>query len=104
MKIIVRGRQAGKTYDLIQWVKEGEETDSYPGWSRILLCHSLDEAQRIRTQYDVDYRQVFSVSEWQNARMGRKSIEIAVDNADLVLMGFLGQMPTQIAMTGTTLT
>jgi hypothetical protein len=100
VNVIVNGRQSGKTYRLIQWVKEGEQTDSYPGWSRILLCHSLDEAQRLRTQYDLDYRQVFSVSEWQHARKGRKPVEVALDNADLVLGMLLGQRPSYISLTG----
>ena len=100
MRVIARGRQAGKTHALIEWVKEGETTDSYPGWSRILLCHSLEEAQRIRTQYDLDYRQVFAVSEWKTARMGRKPVEIVLDNADLVLASLLGQSPTRITITG----
>ena len=100
MRVIARGRQAGKTYDLVQWVKQGEETDWYPGWSRILLCHSLEEAQRIRRSYDLDYRQVFAVSEWKTARMARRDVEIAVDNADMVLASYLGQHPTQISVTG----
>ena len=102
MKVIVNGRQSGKTHTLVEWIKEGEETDSYPGWSRILLCHSLEEAQRIRQLYDLDYRQVFAVSEWKTARMGRKPVDIAVDNVDLILTSYLGQHPAQIAMTGTT--
>ena len=103
MRVIARGRQAGKTYDLIQWVKEGRETNQYPGWSRVLLCHTLAEAQRIRTSYDVDYRQVFAVSEWTTEYIPlRHEVQIAVDNADLVLASLLGQMPTQIAVTGST--
>jgi len=102
VKVIVNGRQSGKTYALVEWIKEGEETDSYPGWSRVLLCHSLEEAQRIRKLYDLDYRQVFGVSEWKTARIGRKPVDIAVDNVDLILASYLGQYPAQIAMTGTT--
>lgn len=100
MKVIVNGRQSGKTFRLIQWVKEGFETTSYPGWTRVLLTHSLDEAQRLRAQYDLEYRQVFSVSEWQTARLGREPVEIAVDNADLVLTAYLGQHPAALSMTG----
>ena len=102
MKVIVNGRQSGKTYTLVQWVKEGEQTDSYPGWSRVILTHTIDEANRLRTLYDLDYRQVFSVGEWGSARLGRKPVEIAVDNADLVLMSYLGQMPAKISVTGGT--
>jgi len=100
MEVFARGRQAGKTYTLVEWVKEGVETDSYPGWSRVLLTHSLDEAQRLRTRYELDYRQVFFVGEWQRARLGRKPVQVALDNADLVLMNVLGQMPSQITVTG----
>ena len=100
MKVFARGRQAGKTHTLVEWVREGVETDSYPGWSRVLLTHSLDEAQRLRTRYDLDYRQVFAATEWKAARLGRRPVEVALDNADLVLMAYLGQMPSQITVTG----
>jgi len=100
MRVIVNGRQAGKTYALVQWVKEGEQTNSYPGWSRVILTHTIDEAQRLRGLYELDYRQVFSVSEWRTARLGRRPVDVALDNADLVLASYLGQMPAKIAMTG----
>lgn len=101
MRVIVNGRQAGKTYALMKWVKEGEKTDSYPGWSRVLLTHSLAEAQRLRTLYDLDYRQVFSISEWKTARLGRKPVDVAVDNADMILAHMIGQYPSRVTMTGT---
>ena len=100
MRVIVNGRQAGKTYALVQWVKEGEQTNSYPGWSRVILTHTIDEAQRLRGLYELDYRQVFSVSEWRTARLGRRPVDVALDNADLVLASYLGQMSAKIAMTG----
>ena len=102
MKVIVRGRQAGKTYDLVQWVKQGEETNSYPGWSRVILTHSIAEAERIRGLYDLDYRQVFSAQEWRTARLGRRPVEIAVDNAEIILASYLRNHPAQIAITGRT--
>lgn len=100
MKVVVNGRQSGKTFQVVQWLKEGVETDSYPGWSRVLLCHSIEEADRLRKDYDLDYRQVFSVREWQGAHLGRKPVEVALDNADLVLAHLLGQHPSYITMTG----
>jgi hypothetical protein len=98
--VIVNERQSGKTYALIQWVKDGEQTDSYPGWSRVILTDTIKEAQRLRNLYDLDYRQVFSVREWQNARLGPKRVDIAVDNVDLVLTAWLRQMPSVITATG----
>lgn len=100
MRVIVNGRQAGKTYSLVQWVKDGEETDSYPGWSRVILSHTLAEADRLRRLYELDYRQVFSVEEWRSARLGPKRVDIAVDNADLVLATYLQQMPSALSITG----
>lgn len=100
MKVIVSGRQAGKTYALVQWVKGGEQTDSYPGWSRVILTHNLVEAARLRAIYDLDYRQVFSVEEWRGAHLGKKLVEVGVDNADLVLSSYIGQTPRQITITG----
>jgi len=100
MRVIVNGRQAGKTHALVQWVKEGEQTDSYPGWTRVILTHSLEEAQRLRNLYDLEYRQVFSMGEWKNARLGRKPVDVAVDNVDMILAHMIGQYPSQVAMTG----
>lgn len=100
MKVIVRPRRAGKTHELLEWVKQGERTDSYPGWSRIILTHTLDEAQRLRTREDMYYHQVFSVGEWQSARIGYPSPEIGVDNLDIIVADYLRQMPTVVSMTG----
>lgn len=100
MKIIVRPRQGGKTRELIRWVKEGKPTGSYPFWSRIILCHTFDEAQRLRTEGSLEYRQVFSVREWRQSHIGPDPMEIAVDNVDLVLMDYLGMMPSHITLNG----
>jgi hypothetical protein len=95
VNIIVRPRQAGKTYEAVQWVLEGEQTDSYPGWSRVLLCHTLQEADRIRKDFPaLDYRQVFSWREWRERHPGLKPVEVAVDNADLILGQVLNQSPS----------
>lgn len=102
MKVIVNGRQAGKTYTLVQWVKEGERTDSYPFWSRVILTHNIADADRLRKDYDLDYRQVFSIGEWGSARLGPRSVELGLDNVDLLLQRMLGQMPSVITATGRT--
>ena len=100
MKVTANGRQAGKTYALVEWVREGERTDSYPGWSRVILTHSCDEARRVRSLYRLDYRQVFSVNEWKDFRLGSGSVEIAVDNVDILLHHMIDQRPNIVTMTG----
>lgn len=93
MKVIVRPRQAGKTTELVEWVKQGEATNSYPFWTRIILCPTVDMAQRLRhgvNEYGLDYTQVFSFGEWQRARKGRLPVEVAIDNLDLIIADALG--------------
>lgn len=99
---IVRPRQGGKTRTAVEWVLEGERTDSYPGWSRILICHSIEESARIRADYpDLDYQQVFSWAEWANVHPGFKPVSIAIDNADMILSRLLrGHTVSVITGTG----
>lgn len=99
--IIVRPRRAGKTYESVQWVLAGQRTDSYPGWSRVLLTGSIQEAERIRSAHpELEYRQVFSWSEWQAARLGKKPVEVGIDNADMILSTILQQQVGLITMNG----
>ena len=101
MKIITRPRQAGKTHEMVQWVLEGEAVQGYPGWSRVLVCHTIQEADRIRVLYPaLGYRQVFSWQEWRERHPGGYPTNIAVDNAELILAQVLGQWPSVVSMTG----
>ena len=102
MHIIVRPRQAGKTHAIVQWILAGEKTNSYPGWSRVLLCHDLASADYVRKQFpELDYRQVFSWREWRERRPGPKPVEVAVDNADLILAQAIGQYAVLGTISGT---
>jgi hypothetical protein len=104
MKIYVGDRGDGKTHALIEWVKEGQTRASYPGWTRVLITHTLREAERLRgygNPYRLDYRQVFSVHEWRTGRFVREGLQIAVDNVDLVLNELLGNFyPNALACSG----
>jgi hypothetical protein len=84
-------------------VDDGEAIDKDPYWSRILLFHNIAEAVRIRNEYDLDYRQVFSFNEWRGThgkRISADEVEIAVDNLDLLLSDMFGVTPTMIAING----
>ena len=94
MEVVHKGRGEGKTEELVEWVKRGVATTSYPYWSRVLLVHSLDAAQRIRVQgnkYGLDYNQVFALREWANARLGILPVEIAIDNVEFLIQQAAGQ-------------
>lgn len=100
MKIDVRPRQAGKTYALVEWVREGVEDPTWPFWTRIIVTHSEDEARRIRRYYDLDDHQVFCFRDWQGRyRYSAAAPEIAIDNLDLILSN-LGIRADIVTMTG----
>lgn len=102
MQIIVRPRQMGKTHAMVQWVLEGERTDSYPGWSRVILTPDIRQADYLRAQYpNLDYRQVFSWQEWRDARLGYRPVDVAVDNAEMILASIIRHTPAVVSMTGT---
>jgi hypothetical protein len=102
--VLVRPRQAGKTHALVQWVKEGEATNSYPFWSRIILTPSIEQAMRLREEYeDLDYNQVFAWIEWSTMRRGSLPVEVAVDNLDMIVAEHLRQAPAVVTWTGTPL-
>jgi hypothetical protein len=103
MKFLVGPRASGKTTKLIEWVKEGVRTDSYPGWSRIILTHTMKEAQRLRTykEYGLDYRQVFFVEEWRGARQGSSPVEVGFDNIDYIIRDIVGPFNTAGLITAT---
>lgn len=37
-RLILTGRQGGKTTQLIEWIMNGHAIDMYPGWSRVIVC------------------------------------------------------------------
>jgi hypothetical protein len=91
-EFINQGRGWGKTTKAIEWVKAGKRVPGYPGWSRILLVLSMEEANRLRNgpTAPLDYRQVFYIEEWQRARRGRACPAIAIDNLDIILFQMVG--------------
>lgn len=100
LAIVARPRQGGKTTEVVEWIQQGARTDSYPGWSRVLLTHTVHDADRVRRDFGLDYHQVFSIEEWRTARLGRLPVEVAMDNADIVLANLIGQWPVMLTMTG----
>ena len=102
MEVVVRPRRAGKTNELIEWVKQGEKRRAYPFWTRIILTYSMQEAERLRKTpaFGLDYHQVFSAKEWRNRYRGTKPLEVGVDNADILLRMFVDENITRVTMTG----
>ena len=98
MQFLVRPRQSGKTFEIVDWVRQGKATDSYPFHSRVIVTPNIAQADLIRRTYPLlDYREVFSLSEWKNARLGAQPVEVGIDNVDLILHEMLG-WPSQISL------
>lgn len=102
MKVIAAGRKTGKTQQVVDWVLEGERVHGYPGWSRVLLVHNLEEVVRLRDQYSIDSKQIFSLHEWQRAHNVHPDTEVAIDNLDMYLPNLIGRhgRPVLTTITG----
>lgn len=99
MRVLAWPRKWGKTYALVRWVKQGNKTNSYPFWDRVIITFNLREADRLRKDHGLDYRQVFSAEEWQHARKGSKPVEVGIDNVDILLRSMYGDVE-MITVTG----
>jgi hypothetical protein len=102
MKVIAAARKTGKTQQAVDWVLEGERVHGYPGWSRVLLVHNLEEVVRLRDQFSLDPKQIFSLHEWQRASNVHPETEVAIDNVDMYLHNLIGRhgVPTLVTITG----
>lgn len=67
IKVIIKPRRAGKTYDLAKWVKENDG---------IMLCSSFRESDEVRKTYRI---KAYSMDDWytEEARFHK---HIAIDN------------------------
>lgn len=94
MFVITRGRGFGKTHDLIEWVKAKSH--------RLLVTFSRHEATRLQQLYELNRQQVEVWDAELRVRLAGREVEIAIDNADLVLAHLI-QHPIQgLTLTGET--
>ena len=82
MRLIIRGRQMGKTTELVHILNADPRV--------ILLTYSEQEADRIRTTYRVDPRQVMSWREYAIRHDLHRKCKPVVDNIDLILNDVIG--------------
>lgn len=100
-RIIVTGRQGGKTTQMLQWVREAPE-----GEHRVLVCTHGSEAMRLlRENPDLESWQFVGLNEvkldaWSGVLFGRGGyIVLGLDNIDLMLTGLLGWPVGAMSMT-----
>jgi hypothetical protein len=67
-------------------VQKGEQTDQFPFWSRVMLVqNAVMRRQLIEGSHQLHARQVFTIADWSKAAIADKSVEVAIDDADLIL-------------------
>jgi hypothetical protein len=98
MTLIIRPRQTGKTTELAEWIKAGSAVTYWPYWDRVIVTFDRREALRVMQKHGLKIGQVFSVDGWRRElQIGynrNRRPEVAVDNADMILMNLLGPFNT----------
>lgn len=105
MRVIVGGRQAGKTRVLVEELKGGTQRPD-GSWTRVMVTLYEREAERLRRDFHLDKRQVIS-----NESVGRmihhgiqRPEELLVDNIDQWFYETFGQMPNAVTSTESVVT
>lgn len=111
LQVIVGERRTGRTSRLLRWLRDGHPIDSYPRWSRILVCAHADHVPTVHRLAFERYGQgpwsksVFSVADLRSAWRGAirpGTVEYAVDDADALMWSYLGvnQLPSLLTLCG----
>lgn len=86
MKLLFMWRQRGKTTRIVRWVQMGEQTQQFPFWSRVMLVQNAPRRrQLIEGEHQLHPRQVFTLADWSKAAIADRSVEVAIDDVDLIL-------------------
>ena len=103
---LVGGRGAGKTHELLRWLRDGHHLATFPHWSRVLVVP--DEAAARRLALDVPVGLPWRSCVWTVEELRRAftsavlpgTIQYAVDDADQLIRQVLGvrQGPARIAL------
>lgn len=93
MRVIVKPRQAGKTHELVEWVKKGAGTTWSPYHERIIIVHDQATKLWMIDKFKLRKTQVYSWAEWRNVHLGpRSQPEVMIDNVDILLQNMFGPL------------
>lgn len=116
MDVVVDGRATGKTTLLLDWLHAGHVIDSYPGWSRVVVCMHYDSVVPVTDQVKKRFgngpwaKCIFSEADLRSAFRGAiwpGTVEYAIDDADVMVGRYLAryisapEAPTLITINGT---
>lgn len=109
LKVIALGKHQGKTMLATEWLMNGRVIDTYPGWSRVLVCTTRDAV--VHTTYSLPMgpwrKCVFSVDDLRSATRGAivpGTVEVGVDDVEPLILQALragaGVTVSLVTMTG----
>ena len=86
MKVLMTGRQEGKTTQLMAWVKGGVNVAGYPGWSRVAIVPNKERHDYVKHIYwnqieDFDHR-VYTLREIQQGHFPSRNTTYRLDDFD----------------------
>jgi hypothetical protein len=106
-------RQEGKTTQLIDWLLDGETIDKWPSWSRVLIVPNPRQMEDIVSRFraaDQELRDkgcpgglgkvILTAGGYALTRLRLADVEVAVDNAEMLIEQQLGLRPDLVSMTG----
>lgn len=104
MRVLIAGRQEGKTTKLMAWVNEGIAVERYPGWSRIAVVANRQRHNQLKSEYwrlieDFDHR-VYTFDDIKEGRFPSKETVYRIDDLD----AFLPIMFPNMCLDGFTIT
>jgi hypothetical protein len=110
MKVIALEQHQGKTTLATTWLMNGRKIDTYPGWSRILVCAQREAVVPTTTGLPMGpwKKCVFSVDDLRSATRGAiqaGTVEVAVDDVEVLIYEALRAniVPALITLTGRTI-
>ena len=102
LQLLAVDRRAGKTTQAFAWVSHGVRTDTYPGWSRVLVLPNLAMMEHHRVDWwprleDFDHR-VYTAEDWEGVYRGHRldDVEVCIDDLDHFLRRGIGRLPGRI--------
>ena len=89
MKVLIAGRQEGKTTKLMNWVYGGVKVQRYPGWSRVAIVSNRLRHTHLKDEYwrqieDFDHR-VYTLDDIRDGRFPSNETLYRLDDLDSIL-------------------
>lgn len=91
MKFVIRPRQGGKTYESVEWLRED------PG-HRVIITANEQMARDLRQTYGLTDKQVTTCDSIRTTGRGRRAVQYAVDNLDIILPYLLHAGPNPVSV------